>query len=367
MRPIVLGALLLLSSPALAATPAKGRVVREAIPAPALEGNPAGDPARIDSFVYLPANYDKDSKRRFPVVYLLTGFATEPEEWMGPAPEGAGLPTRFDELFASGALPPAIIVLPSARNRFVSSFWRNSTATGRWEDALVEDVVRHVDAHYRTRAEAGGRALVGHSMGGYAALALAARHPEVFAAAYGLSPCCLVPEGEFSPTEHAEAWKKLSSQPDLATLDRWAREGDFHPMLYMAVAAVFSPAPGRSPLPVDLPYTVQDGSLRENRVVLERWRDEMLLNLLEREVRGLERLRTLGFDVGDEDAYSSIRQGVPRLSEKLSRLGVPHSYELFRGNHFNRLLERLDTVALPRVLRALVEPPKARERKASPR
>lgn len=348
-------AALLLSSTVLAAVPTKGQVVRLAIPAPALEGNPVGDPARIDTFVYLPAGYAKDAKRRYPVAYMLTGFGTLPEEWMGAPPNGAGLPARLDALFANGHVAPMLVVLPSAANRYVSSFWRNSTATGRWEDALVEDVVRHVDAHYRTRAEAGGRALVGHSMGGYAALVVAARHPDRFAAAYALSPCCVVPEGEYGPDN--AAWKKLASQPDLKMLDAWARQGDFYPLLFASKAAAFSPDPSAKPLPIALPYAVQDGKVVERPEVLTRWREAMLLGALARETEGLKRLRAVGIDVGREDDLRSIREGVPRLSLQLSQAGVPHRYELFSGDHYHQLLERLDTVALPFVSRAL-EPPR---------
>ena len=54
---------------------------------------------------------------------------------------------------------------------------------GRYESYLVEDVVPYVDSLYRTRADPSHRGIAGFSMGGYGAVFLAARHPDLFSAA----------------------------------------------------------------------------------------------------------------------------------------------------------------------------------------
>ncbi|HEY2163525.1 MAG TPA: alpha/beta hydrolase-fold protein, partial [Gemmatimonadaceae bacterium] len=53
----------------------------------------------------------------------------------------------------------------------------------RYDDYVARDVVRYVDSHYRTQADRAHRGIGGLSMGGYGALSLALRFPDVFSAA----------------------------------------------------------------------------------------------------------------------------------------------------------------------------------------
>ena len=58
--------------------------------------------------VYLPAGYDTDTTRTYPVLYLLHGFSDTNQSWFHNAP----LPTIADRLIASGEIQPMIIVSP---------------------------------------------------------------------------------------------------------------------------------------------------------------------------------------------------------------------------------------------------------------
>ena len=75
---------------------------------------------------------------------------------------------------------PMIVVLPNGANKYRGSFYANSITMGNWEDFIVRDVVGYVDGHYRTLASPAHRGIAGHSMGGYGALTLGFRHPDVF-------------------------------------------------------------------------------------------------------------------------------------------------------------------------------------------
>jgi endo-1,4-beta-xylanase len=55
---------------------------------------------------------------------------------------------------------------------------------------IVKDLIAHVDKTYRTIATRAGRAIEGHSMGGFGALHIGFSRPELFAAVTGNSPCC---------------------------------------------------------------------------------------------------------------------------------------------------------------------------------
>lgn len=168
----LLGALLVASSPAHAQ---RGRV---------LEGrtfrsqNLGRDWAYT---IYLPPDYET-SQRAYPVFYLLHGMGGEHTNW---ARYGDAQMTA-DSLIAASALPPVILVMPDGKN---SSYVDSDPVTGYGavETALVEDLIPHVDATYRTIPTRRARMIGGLSMGGYGAIHTAFKHPELFGAAATLS------------------------------------------------------------------------------------------------------------------------------------------------------------------------------------
>lgn len=60
--------------------------------------------------------------------------------------------------------------------------------TGNWEDFVINDVVNYVDQNFRTIQKVQARGIAGHSMGGFGALNIAMRHPDIFSCVYGMSP-----------------------------------------------------------------------------------------------------------------------------------------------------------------------------------
>ena len=144
----------------------QGTLVVDSVRSPGLESNAVGDSPVRRLLVYLPPSYRHDSKRRYPVVYLLHGAMSTPEEWLSGVYQGLNLQLTLDSLIAAAAIPELLVVMPDANNALKGDWYANSPATGKWEDFVVQDVIRHVDRRYRTNATREGRALVGHSMGG---------------------------------------------------------------------------------------------------------------------------------------------------------------------------------------------------------
>lgn len=120
--------------------------------------------------ILLPRDYDLSSER-YPVLYLLHGLTQNFTAWglSNGSPYYAGL---YDDL---------IVVMPDAGNSWYVNWAPN--ADGRpnnWEDHIVQDVVNHVDWNFRTIARREGRAIAGLSMGGFGAITLGLRNPEMF-------------------------------------------------------------------------------------------------------------------------------------------------------------------------------------------
>lgn len=135
-----------------------------------------GAPVRYS--IYLPAGY-ATSGRRYPVIYLLHGFGGDENSFF----DSGDLQEVADRLTEEGDLPPTILVTPSAKK----GWYVDNAETGRWETALLDDLIDGVDATWRTIPTRGDRAIGGYSMGGYGALRFALLEPDRFVAAGSLS------------------------------------------------------------------------------------------------------------------------------------------------------------------------------------
>ena len=133
--------------------------------------------------VYLPPDYASNTTRRYPVIYFLHGASVDSKR-----PITAGYIARTDAAIRSGVMPPTIVIIPEApnQNRWIDS----KDAKDPIETMIMDDLIPHVDRTYRTIATRAGRAIEGHSMGGFGALHNGFSRPELFIAVTGNSPCC---------------------------------------------------------------------------------------------------------------------------------------------------------------------------------
>jgi enterochelin esterase-like enzyme len=120
--------------------------------------------------VYLPPGFS--TARRYPVVYLLHGMPGSPNEY----PAGTGLVNFADESITTGSLRPFIGILPAAGpdDRY------NGEWAGPWETGLVDGIVPWVDAELPTLPDRQDRMIGGLSAGGFGAVNIALRHPDLF-------------------------------------------------------------------------------------------------------------------------------------------------------------------------------------------
>ena len=126
--------------------------------------------------VYLPPGYER-SADRFPVLYLLHGLG-------GTEATSSIVVPKAHELMKAGALRPFLIVAPNGGRAFYGNQFEGKCQV---HDFFFEELVPHIDATYRTRAEKAGRQIQGFSMGGYGAMMFAAKHPEIFGAAMDIA------------------------------------------------------------------------------------------------------------------------------------------------------------------------------------
>jgi S-formylglutathione hydrolase FrmB len=120
----------------------------------------------------LPPSYDAEATRRYPVLYFLHGLGEN--EQILIASGGLSL---IEEMWEHKQLGEFLIVTPAAG----SSFYIDSRdGRTRYEDFMVQEFLPFIEKRYRVRAGRTSRGISGVSMGGYGALHLAFRHPELF-------------------------------------------------------------------------------------------------------------------------------------------------------------------------------------------
>ncbi len=93
-----------------------------------LEGNLEGDAVDRDVIVFLPPSYQKDKKRRYPVVYALHGYSIGAEQWS----HEIHVPQTIEGAFALGS-QEMIVVLPDSKTIYNGSMYSSSATTGDFE------------------------------------------------------------------------------------------------------------------------------------------------------------------------------------------------------------------------------------------
>ncbi len=313
--------------------PLKGTLERIQVHGKSLEGNLEGDsPDRCVS-VYLPPSYASSPDRRYPVVYILHGYTDDDQHWFGWTEHFVNVPAGMEKDLAAGTAKEMILVMPNAYTLYQGSMYSSSATTGDWETFVSEDLVAYIDGHYRTLARRESRGLSGHSMGGYGAIRIGMKRPDVFSTDYVMSPCCMA--ANLNPGQRAAAAEAVKSPDDVAGLD-------FGTRAMFASAAAWSPDPQNPPFYFDL--LTKDGKIQPD--VVAAWAANAPLAMIYQYVANLKRLHALAIDAGAQDR--GIAATARELDDILTRFGVRHTFEIYDpGTHISRVEERIERSVLP--------------------
>jgi S-formylglutathione hydrolase FrmB len=122
--------------------------------------------------LYLPPSYETATKR-YPVLYFLHGLNENEMRW-----SSRGLTDlKLDKMITDGKIGEFIVAVPFG----ATSFYTNvRSGTAPWEDMIVKEFIPMIESTYRVDAKRATRGISGISMGGYGALKIAMKHPEMF-------------------------------------------------------------------------------------------------------------------------------------------------------------------------------------------
>jgi len=331
-----------------------GTVVIHRFESALLLDNPAGDPHLRQVPVYLPPSYAKEPERRYPVAYVLTGFTGRGRMLLNDNPWSPALDERMDRLISSGGSGEMILVMPDCFTRYGGSQYLNSTATGRYMDHIVDELVPFVDRTYRTLPGREHRAVVGKSSGGYGAWMLAMMHPDTFGAMGSHSGDCY-----FEYCYRPDIPKFVNAVQAAGGIEHWfagfqqkiqKKHDDLTVLNILGMAAAYSPNPATAPFGIDFPCDFATGEFRDD--VWQRWRRLDPFEMLDEPAfaEALRNMKLVFFDCGVKDEWH-LHLGARLMSRKLRALGIPHEHQEFDDGHMN-VQYRYD-VSLPKLAKVL--------------
>ena len=113
------------------------------------------------AFVYTPPDYDSDTSKKYPVLYLQHGWGENEYGW---SVQGyAGL--IMDNLIAEQKAKPFLIVMTYGMTNEVQMGQLQNFDIKDFEKVLVDELVPYVDGQFRTLSDQPNRAMAGLSMG----------------------------------------------------------------------------------------------------------------------------------------------------------------------------------------------------------
>jgi len=172
----------------------------------------------VNYCMVLPPSYDADKARKFPVLYFFHGLGDNEQIFVH-----GGAFNLVQDLWERGQIGEFLIATPNADATF---FINSRDGQVRYEDFLVQEFLPGMEARYRLRPGRANRAVSGVSMGGYGALHLAFRHPQLFSAVSAHSPAIVDKLPAFTaPTAGGSVRSRVlgatfGSPPDAAFWDR---------------------------------------------------------------------------------------------------------------------------------------------------
>ena len=279
------------------------------------------DPVR-KMLVYLPAGYDESSSQRYPVIYFLPNPFEESYRYDFDQRDAQGL---FDRAIAEGVIRKFILVAVDMNTPVGSSWYVNSSATGNWEDFMIQEIVPYIDGNLKTLPNTDSRGIAGIFIGGYGAIRFGMRHPDVFGSVYAMHPVGTGTGVGISMT--IPKWDILTNAK---YIDDVKKDGGTR--IFTTMFQAHLPNPDKPPLFIDLLARQDNGRLLIDFNLMDRFRNHFYLEtLIPQYADNLKSLRAFKFDWSRNDANFDHVYANQAFTRKLNEFGVSHEAEEYTG------------------------------------
>lgn len=320
-----------------------GTIVLERFNSKVLKNNPLGDPSEREFPVYLPPSYGK-SGRRYPVVYLISGFTGKGIMNLNVSYLSENIFERLNRLIESNVMKEMIVVMPDCITKFGGSQFINSAATGKYEDYLIKELVPYIDDKYDTIRKNTSRAICGKSSGGYGSVVLAMKHPDVFGLMSSTAgdmyfEYCYLPDFPKFVTEIGQYGKGHKGVANFVKNEfnfKYPKPKHFHLIINtIGMASCYSPnlkdekAKGYN---FDLPFDINTGKLDAR--IFYKWLRNDPVRMADRYISNLKSLKLIYLDAGLKDEFN-LHIGARIFCNKLKQNKIKYIHEEFNDGHMS--------------------------------
>jgi len=301
---------------------AKSQVIARELRSENIAHNKTGtDPVR-KMLVYLPAGYDESSSQRYPVIYFLPNPFEDSVRFDFDHRDAQDL---FDQAIAAGVIDKFILVAVDMNTPLGSSWYVNSSATGNWEDFVIQELVPYIDANFKTLPNRDSRGIAGIFIGGYGAIRFGMRHPDVFGSVYAMHPV-----GTGTGVGQSAAIPKWDILANAKSMDDVQKDAGTR--IFTTMFQAHLPDTDKPPLYIDLLARQENGQLIIDAKLMERFRNNFYLETMIGEYAdNLKSLRGFKFDWDRSDANYDHVFANQAFTRKLREYGIAHQAEEYNG------------------------------------
>lgn len=313
----------------------------------ALIGNPLGDPTTRRQFILSPKNLNADT----PVVFCLSGYGSDAWKNFSFAGFDSNLAQDLDMWTVQKLIPEALYVFVNAWTKWGGSQFINSVGSGRYEDYLIQDLIPEFKKYFPEVATTKNWVVMGGSSGGYGALSLGSKYPDLFPFVVALAPDSL-----FDVSLKPEIYKYLPYISEYGGLKNFIKAFDqglvkvSHDILFGLlnfVATTHCYAPQNAQGELQFPMTLE-GQWDEQ--IWHNWLCHDPVKFLIANLDNLKKLKALKIYTGDKDEYG-LQFGSRQIYKSIKANSINIDYTELSGTH--RSLKHFRNPALVSIFQAI--------------
>ncbi|MGZ3773383.1 MAG: alpha/beta hydrolase [Pseudobdellovibrionaceae bacterium] len=294
------------------------------------------NPLKDSNIRFNPILIPKSNEGPWPVVIVLSGFTGNAPFYFNSKFNEQNAVQVIDKAHQQGEAPEALYLFVDALTSWGGSQFINSAATGDYENYLMKELIPTLRKKYPVSMSARDWCITGGSSGGYGALHLGSKYPDIFGLIGAIAPDCFFEASLLPELYHAlPLWDKYQQSGRKALEDlrngKLTKHRNWHTLLNaFGMAACYCPkgADGDFQFPLD----VRTGEKIPD--LWQRWLNHDPVHFLLQRIENLKSVHGIYLDVGSKDNFH-LQYGTRQISNIFRNNKIDHEYVEFDGNHFD--------------------------------
>jgi enterochelin esterase-like enzyme len=308
---------------------------------------PMGDNPTRRFPVYLPPDYHANKSQPYPLIVMLSGYGSISAKFIYETSVfEPSLVMQLDQAIESGELPPLIMAFPDGRSKLGCSQYVNSPVLGNYTDYFCSDLITHLSHHFHIHNQAAGRAVMGHSSGGFGAMIFGMLRPDAYGHIHSSAGDSFY-ELLYPPTITSTI-NAIETHGSITAFVEWflnhpnpGATGCFDAMMALAMCACYAPNPKVKTIMGDLFFDIKTGAIID--AVWQKFLQWDPVRMVEQHIPALAQLSSIHLDCGLQDPYG-MQWGHRQIATKLKNADISvniNEYPGKHGGHSWRNIERI--------------------------